>query len=166
MRQKQSVHYVQEHGLFCNFNFFIWYKTRGDGALQQYVAEFPFDAYDVCLVEGLGSFYIDRLPDEIKGHLRKGIYWESTIGVLVRLFAQPNSVVVDFRGPYWDSYFDYVKKKVGPSCLVVAFEPQYKIFRELCYNLKLNQCQHNVIALRNAVGETAGICEMGGTRPN
>lgn len=135
-------------------------KTNTDRALQQYIAEFPFDAYDVCSVEGLGSFYLDRIPDGIKDHLRKGIYWESTIGILIRLFAQPNSVVVDL-GAHIGIHTLTMSKKVGPGGLVVAFEPQYKIFRELCHNLKLNECQHNVIALRNALGETAGVCEMG-----
>lgn len=144
------------HALSC--------KTKDDASLQDYIKEFPFNEYDVCSVSGLGSFYLDRLPDGIKEHLRKGIYWESTIGILVRLFAQPNSVVVDL-GAHIGVHTLTMSRKVGPGGLVVAFEPQYKIFRELYHNLQLNQCQHNVIALRNAVGEAAGVCELGERDP-
>lgn len=133
-------------------------KTNEDPDLKIYITEFPFEDYDVSSVPSVGNFYIDNIPDSIKDHLRQGIYWESTIGILVRLFAQPNTVVIDL-GAHIGIHTLTMSKKVGPQGLVVAFEPQFKIFRELFYNLRLNGC-NNVIALRNAVGESEGPCQM------
>ncbi len=133
--------------------------TNKDEKLNQYLSKFPFKDYDVCKVEGLGQFYVDRIDDSIKTHLRQGIYWESTIGIILRLFAKPNSIVLDI-GAHIGIHTITLSKKVGPKGLVVAFEPQNKIFRELKHNLKLNQCTQNVILLKNALGDSSGLIEM------
>lgn len=133
--------------------------TKEDQELNDYLAEFPEIFYKICEVENLGLFYVDSIPDGIKGHLRQGIYWESGIGELVRKYAKPNTVAIDL-GAHIGIHTITMSKKVGNNGLVVAFEPQRKIYRELINNLTLNQCDHNVIALPYAVGEKEKTIEM------
>ncbi len=134
-------------------------KTKQDYSLNVYLSNFPFNEYQVCSVEHLGHFHIDNIPDAIKQHLKQGIYWESTIGILVKMFTIPNTIVIDL-GAHIGIHTITMSKKVGPNGLVIAFEPQFKLYRELFFNLHLNNCNHNVITLRNAVGDVAQMCEM------
>lgn len=134
-------------------------KTLHDPILNSYIHQFPFQDYEICYVKNLGSFYVDDIPDGIKGHLWKGIYWESNIGRLINQFTQPNTIAIDM-GAHIGIHSLTMSRKVGPNGLVIAFEPQLKIYRELYQNLLLNQCDHNVISLRNAVGEVEKMTEM------
>ena len=140
-------------------------KTNENSALNAYIQKFPLGDYEITNVPNLGVFCIDNISDGIKEHLRKGIYWESTIGILIRLFTRPDTIAVDL-GAHIGIHTLVMSRKVGPEGLVIAFEPQFKIFRELHYNLNLNDCSHNVIALRNAVGDTQGVCELGERNPS
>src|SRR5262249_28126957 len=61
------------------------------------------------------------------------------------------STVLDI-GAHIGTHTLSLSQKVGPQGLVIAFEPQYKLFTELHENLKLNH-QSNVIPLRYAIGD-------------
>ncbi|HSX12955.1 MAG TPA: FkbM family methyltransferase [Chlamydiales bacterium] len=127
--------------------------------LQKYLEQFPYEKYTVCEVKGLGLFYIDDLPDSIKWHLRRGIYWESGIGELVKKYTREGTIAIDI-GAHIGIHTITMSKKVGSTGRVISFEPQFKIFRELYQNIKLNACDHNVILLRNALGDYEGQVEM------
>ena len=137
----------------------LWDQTKSDAQLNSFLSRFPYHHYKICLVEGLGQFYVDSVPDSIKWHLQRGIYWESTIGNLVKEFTQPGTVAIDL-GAHIGIHTLTMAKKVGNKGLVIAFEPQWKIFRELYHNVSLNNCSDNVVLLRNAVGDTEGLVEM------
>ncbi len=126
--------------------------------LQKYLDEFPFDQYKIFEVNDLGEFYVDDLPDSIKSHIRKGIYWESEIGNLVKKFAFPGTLAIDI-GAHMGIHTLAMSRKVGVKGFVVSFEPQYKLFRELSYNLNLNNI-NNVFLIRSALGEKLGLIEM------
>ena len=134
-----------------------------DNDLNAYIKNFPFFDYKIFLVPELGSFYIDNVPDGIKTHLRKGIYWESGIGEMIKRYTLPSTIAVDL-GSHIGIHTITMSRRVGPQGLVVAFEPQRKIFREQIYNLRLNHCDENVISLPYAVGEAERTIEM--SQPN
>ncbi len=56
-------------------------------------------------------------------------------------------------------------KAVGKEGAVIAFEPQWKIYRELVNNLQLNNFTENVIPCVCAVGDHIGMTEMGKSIP-
>jgi len=109
--------------------------------------------YKKCYLPELDAyFYIDDIPDGIKDHLRKGIYWEASIGNLIKSNVRRNSVAIDI-GAHIGIHTITMSRKVGQHGHVVAFEPQEKIYAELLQNLQTNHCS-NVTALRQAVGDT------------
>jgi len=134
-------------------------KTAMDPELNRYLREFPFSDYKICPVSGLGKFYVDDIPDDIKGHLRQGIYWEGVIAELVKKYTKPGTVAIDL-GAHIGIHTILMSKMVGAKGKVIAFEPQNKIFRELRRNLSLNRLDDRVIFLKNAVGHENQWVEM------
>nr|NGX37505.1 hypothetical protein [Chlamydiota bacterium] len=88
-----------------------------------------------------------------------GIYWESGIGEYVRKYTKPGTIAIDL-GAHIGIHTLTMSKQVGPKGKVLAFEPQWKIFRELYHNVRLNNCSENVILLPLAVGERKKLVEM------
>ena len=126
--------------------------------MGRYVAEFPAGEYKIAKVEGVGSFYLDGINDEIKNWLRRGLVWEPYIVNLMSKHVVPGTTVVD-AGAHIGSHTMTLARLVGRSGRVYAFEPQKKLYRELRQNLKLND-ERNVVALRFALGDHPGIVEM------
>jgi len=156
----ENIHtFPTEHLASSSELLFLKEKITKNLDLQKYLQLFPLEDYKIYDIPDLGKFYVNDLPDSIKCHLRRGIYWESGIGELVKKFSIPGSTVIDL-GAHIGIHTITMSKKVGPLGLVIAFEPQFKIFRELIHNLKLNNCSQNVIALRNAVGDEQRLIEM------
>jgi len=115
--------------------------------------------YKKCYVPELDAyFFIDNIPDEIKNHLRKGIYWESAIGNLIKKNVRINSIAIDI-GAHIGIHTITMSRKVGRNGNVVAFEPQEKMYGELLQNLKVNHCS-NVTPLRQAVGDTEQTIQL------
>lgn len=141
----------------------LYQEVLNDAKLNQYLSEFPEIFYKIYEVPKLGKFYVDSIPDAIKGHLRKGIYWESGIGECIRKHTKPNTIAIDL-GAHIGIHTITMSKQVGPNGLVISFEPQSKIYRELRNNILLNECSHNVIPLPLAVGECEQMIEM--CKPN
>jgi FkbM family methyltransferase len=133
-------------------------KFKGSQNEISILENFPKDAYDICKVPKLGSFYIDRIDDCIKGFLRSGKIWEPKLEKLIKKYVVPNSTVIDI-GAHIGSHTLTLSKYAGNGGKVYAFEPQIKIFRELVMNIKLNDC-HNIIAFRAAVGNGSGVIQM------
>ena len=140
-------------------------QTQADPELSAYIQQFPYDEYKIYAIEGLGRFFIDAIPDGIKWHLRNGIYWEKGIADYVAAYTQPNTIALDL-GAHIGIHTLTMARKVGSSGKVIAFEPQNKIFRELFYNVRLNQLPCEVILLHNAVGDEAEWVHMSPADPS
>lgn len=134
-------------------------SNNKDKKLTKYLNKFPYDQYSIATVQNLGSFYVDDIPDGIKWHLKQGIYWESGIAEVISKHIKPNTIAIDM-GAHIGIHTLLMSKKVGPDGLVISFEPQKKIYRELHHNLILNNCQKNIITLRYALGSQKQIIEM------
>lgn len=137
-------------------------KLLPDAAeLKDYLGAFPLDEYRVCEVPGLGRFYVDDIYDYIKNELRSGKPWDPHLLPVLEKHIVPGSTVLDI-GAHVGTMSIPMSRHVGPEGRVYSFEPQKKIYRELVRNLEINRIQ-NVIPLRFAAGNHAGVIEMGRT---
>lgn len=132
--------------------------------LEAALKEFNPQKYQLCFVPRLGSFYVDDLPDGIKWHLRRGIYWEEGIAQFVKKFTKPDTLALDL-GAHIGIHTIAMARCVGPKGKVIAFEPQHKMFCELHHNLKQNRLRERVILLQNAVGDSPKWVEMSARDP-
>ena len=126
--------------------------------IEDYLKDFPQQAYRIVEVPRLGKFYIDGNPALVKRALRAGRRWEPEVQAVMALHARPGSTALDV-GAHIGSHTLWLARLVGPEGAVYAFEPQKKIYRELVKNLELNAIQ-NVVPLRFAVGSRHGVIEM------
>jgi len=129
---------------------------------QAYLEEFPKAQYKVYQIPGVGQFYLDEVKDVIKNRLRKGKVWEESVVAALKEYVKPDTTVID-GGAYIGTHTVLMSKCVGKKGRVYAFEPQRKIYRELVYNLELNQIK-NAVPLRFALGSDSRIVEMSPTR--
>jgi FkbM family methyltransferase len=138
---------------------FIGYLSEKDKEIynfdSDYIEKFPISSYRSTHVKNLGTFFIDKENDTIKKHLFEGRIWESTIVDVIKKCAKPGITVLDI-GAHIGTHSITMSKIVGKSGKVLAFEPNMKIYAELCYNLSANNIQ-NVYPLRLAVGKESGI---------
>jgi FkbM family methyltransferase len=126
--------------------------------------DFDEKNYKVYFVSGIDAcFYIDDVPDGIKAHLRRGDYWESAIGTLIKTHSVEGTTVVDI-GAHIGIHTITMSRKVGPEGKVISFEPQHKIFAEQLENLRINDCS-NVTPLCKAAGETFKTIELSSRNP-
>lgn len=145
-------------------SFFDGSTVIGDPQDEYLFNYFPFDNYTIVNITELGCFYIDPIDDCIKNVLRRGIPWEDEVAHYLKKYSQKNSVVLDI-GSHIGTHTVTLSKAVGQNGIVIAFEPQRKIFSELVQNMLLNNC-NNVIAYRAAVGERIDEVEMKPSYPN
>lgn len=132
---------------------------KDHAGLADYLRSFPFQDYKAYYVpDSKMMFYIDEIDDAIKNWVRKSVLWERHIHDILLKYARPGSTVID-AGAHIGTHTLTLSHAVGAGGLVFAFEPQKKIYRELYYNLKLNQI-NNVVPLRFALGARAAIIEM------
>lgn len=109
-------------------------------------------------------FYVDNdTTDSIKGQLKQGIYWEGTIGNLIKKHCVYGSIAIDV-GAHVGIHSITMSRKVGPSGSVISFEPQRKMYKELVHNLYENHCT-NVIPIRRALGDTHDKIQMDPINP-
>lgn len=125
----------------------------------QLIEDFAFENYEVCHIQDQGYFYIDKKKDWIKKRLYEGQIWEKHVLDLIHNFAKPDTIALDI-GAHIGIHTVTLSHCMGDKGLVIAFEPQKKIYNELCMNLNLNSCQ-NVIPIYAAVGEKEGIAYLG-----
>ncbi len=130
-------------------------KTRGSNlytAADQYatyLANFPHKAYEIKNISGFGRMCVDGINDVIKNRLRGCGIWEGDITPYIVNSIKPGTIALDI-GAHVGTHTISMSRAVGPHGLVIAFEPQKKIFRELYFNLILNNCV-NVIPIRCAL---------------
>jgi len=116
------------------------------------IHNFPLHLYHIAKVDRLGLFYIDFFNDFIKSGLSEGNIWEEQIGQLVKNYALPGTVAID-AGAYIGTHTLAMAHAVGKSGRVYSFEPQRKIYAELCWNMAINKAT-NVFPMRLALGKT------------
>lgn len=124
-----------------------------------YIEEFPFAEYRVYTLPEQASFYVDNLNDYIKSHIADGTPWEAHIGQQIQKYARPQSIMIDI-GAHIGTHTILMSRIAGENGLVLAFEPQKKICRELVMNLRLNNCS-NVIPLNCALGDQQQFSFLG-----
>jgi hypothetical protein len=125
-----------------------------EAEMAAYLEAFPYAEYEIYEVPAIGSrFYVDDNPANVKKRLRSGKAHEPD---MLREFGRhviPGSTVLDV-GAHIGALSIPLARRVGPEGHVYAFEPQRKIFRELVYNIRLNELT-NVTPLRFAVTPTS-----------
>ena len=126
--------------------------------LLDFIKIFPKEKYEVYDVPNLGKFYLDIRDDTIKGTLCRGVIWEPQIRELIFAYGRPESIILDI-GAHIGTHTLAMSQKVGSKGRVLAFEPQPKIFRELFFNLMLNEIS-NVDFYPVAVGDHEGMIEL------
>jgi FkbM family methyltransferase len=84
--------------------------------------------------------------------------WAESELELLGLFVNPGDVVVDV-GANVGTHTVFFARRVGPTGLVHAFEPQRIVFQTLCANLALNSLT-NVHAHQSAVGRAEGSARV------
>lgn len=131
--------------------------------MAAYLAAWPEALYKQYRVESLGAFYIDNVHDLIKAWLVRGLPWERHLVELFPRYVKPGTTVID-AGAHIGTHTLSLAKLAGAEGRVYAFEPQRKIYRELVYNMRLNKAA-NVVPLRFALGERAGVIEMAQATP-
>lgn len=124
----------------------------------EYINEFPFQAYSLVDVPTQGLFYDDHINDYIKNVIRQHAPWEPDIQSLIKEYTLPGTVALDI-GAHIGTHSITMAECVGSEGLVLAFEPNKKIYRELCMNLAINN-KENIIPLRYALGKEEGIVEV------
>lgn len=123
-----------------------------------FLRNFPFESYTLKLVSDLGYIYLDELDDCIKNVLRKNSAWETKYVPYIKDSIIPGTVVIDI-GAHIGTHTLTMSRSVGPNGIVIAFEPQEKIFRELYMNMLANDC-NNVIPIRCAIGNCQKIMKI------
>ena len=131
--------------------------------MEAYLAAWPEALYKQYRVDSLGAFYIDNENDLIKAWLVRGLRWEKHLVVLFPKYVKPGTTVID-AGAHIGTHTLALAKLAGAEGRVYAFEPQRKIYRELVYNIRLNKAA-NVVPLRFALGDRAGVIEMAQATP-
>ncbi len=126
--------------------------------MAAYLRDFPYSDYQVFEVPDIGKFYLDDRPEHVKKTLREGRPWEPHVLNALAEKAVPGSTALDI-GAHIGAITLPLARLVGSRGRVYAFEPQKRVFRELVYNLELNQVE-NVVPLRFAVGSESAIIEM------
>lgn len=125
---------------------------------QIFLTKFPFGSYSPTAVPEQGTFFINDIDDSIKNQLRSLTPWEKTIQLLIAKYIKPGTVALDI-GSHIGTHTVTMSQCVGDSGTVFAFEPNKIIYRELCYNLAINNCK-NVYPLRCAVGKSKSVIEV------
>jgi FkbM family methyltransferase len=124
--------------------------TPGDA----YMKTFPYEKYRICRVPSQGDFYLDTVQDIIKGCLACGYAWEPETDNIIVQHTKKGTIALDL-GAHIGTHTLALSKAVGDDGLVIAFEPNPKIYRELCMNLALNG-RKNVIPVQCALGNLNG----------
>jgi FkbM family methyltransferase len=120
---------------------------------------FDLNNYKKTFVHNQGFYYIDdcylnrQKFDGIKSYLAKGLAWEPEIKNLICKFVKKGSIALDI-GSHIGTHAVSMGHAVGPSGMVIAFEPQRKLFFELVNNIFINNLSSNVCCLPLAVGDS------------
>lgn len=125
---------------------------------KHYIGKFPFTIFPIVNIPEQGKFYVDKINDTIKNWLRNRTAWEINNKFFIENYVTPGSVAIDI-GSHIGTHTITMSKSVGPEGKVFAFEPNRKIFRELCLNMALNDCS-NVYPIRCAIGKEKDLIQV------
>lgn len=131
---------------------------------ENFLINFPFEKYTLINIPSQGSFYIDEIHDTIKDVLRSHNPWEEYIQILIQKFVKPGTIALDI-GAHIGTHSVTMSHSVGPDGFVISFEPNRKIYRELCLNLSINHCL-NVLPIRCALGMEHTNIQVVESHPN
>lgn len=131
---------------------------------SKYISQFPFFAYAPIFVPNQGTFFVNEINDTIKNQLRSQIPWETENQLIIEKYVKPGTVALDI-GSHIGTHTVTMAKAVGDHGKVFAFEPNKTIYRELCLNLAINDCD-NVYPVRSAIGKTKRVIETVASHPN
>jgi hypothetical protein len=70
---------------------------ENDPLLKEYIDHFPFQDYSLCKIKQ-DYYYIDHLPDLIKGVICRGETWEPVVALLLGRYIRPHTTVLDIGG--------------------------------------------------------------------
>lgn len=97
-------------------------------------------------------YWLDDDPqDSIKQTLKSGYPYEGNISLMIYELVNKGSVAIDV-GAHIGVHTIIMSRKAGPDGIVIAFEPNNKLYMELLANLQLNDCR-NVISICKGVGD-------------
>ncbi len=122
---------------------------------EEYLKQFPSSLYTVYETFH-GHFYIENPSDCIKNFLISNRSWEPHVSDCIQKYGKPGSIMIDI-GAYIGVHTLEMSRVAE---VVIAFEPQKKIARELICNLDLNGCK-NVLVARCLLGENDGAAFLG-----
>jgi FkbM family methyltransferase len=98
-------------------------------------------------------FYIDNdQSDSVKRTLKTGHAYEGNLSILIYALTKPNTVAIDI-GAHIGVHAVFMSRKTGPHGVVIAFEPNKKLYMEQLANMELNGCK-NVISICKGLGDT------------
>ncbi len=127
---------------FCSANLFssvheIDYFPKAE-FLQEYLNDMPWEYYKAYSVPNLGSFFVDSARDCVKDEIKAGKIWEPYILDVLARYIKPGDTVIDI-GAHMGTITIAMSNLVGENGLVYSFEAERQFFRELLYNIDLNE---------------------------
>lgn len=124
----------------------------------EYIHQFPISEYEKITIPNYGTFYLDNVDDMIKNSIRRKEIWENHVVNTYSKWVRLGSVVLDI-GAHIGIHSIELSRTVGKEGKVLVFEPQPKIFRELVWNMTLNNLS-NIFFYNKAVGSRNGEIEL------
>lgn len=106
--------------------------------LQEYLDRMPWHLYKQYKVEGLGKYWVDNAADCVKDTIKQGKIWETYLIYHMKKWVKPGDAVVDI-GAHMGTITLALSNLVGAEGKVFAFEAERQFFRELYYNIQLNE---------------------------
>lgn len=129
-----------------------------DLLLKEHIENFPFQNYNIYLVENREIYYVDDVADFIKSQfVRRGVFYEVHVFEQLWRYTKPGTVAVDIGGHIGMHTLSLARFVENGT--VHVFEPQLKLFAELVINTNLNN-RKNVVFHRNALGNQNKWVEM------
>lgn len=96
--------------------------------------------------------------DAIAQHIKSGKLWEKHFRDVINIFISPGDIVID-AGANFGYNAVLMGKRIGPTGLLVAFEPQRIVYQQLSGNLILNNI-FNSITFQAALGNEQSTSTM------
>lgn len=132
---------------------------------QDYITRFPFEQYTIVTVPNQGKFYVEpQINDCIKNVLKQGKPWDLSANEYIKKYGKPGTTFLDI-GAHIGTQTLIMSQVAGKNGLVIAFEPQKKIYRELIMNMQLNDIS-NALTLNCALSNKTGFVSLGEEVPN
>jgi FkbM family methyltransferase len=120
--------------------------------------------YEVATVDGLQYVLNPNITDIVHGAFRNGTVWEPDIVELFQKYVQVGDVVLDI-GANMGAHTMQLARLVGPSGVVLAFEPQEHFNTQISYSAQMNGFENRIQVYTNAVGDEITDVPMDAINP-